>query len=268
VTMRLPAWIPWAVRRPHIILVPVAMATLFVCLAMLPVNGWGPRAASHATHLGTPPMLPSAPAQHAEPRRSLCDDLVQLESPALIGRLSAEQSACLEASLADAARPTDKKQISLLLIANANGKDDKRAWEALVQRHLRDIDRSDPDIGYAFAIHLARKGPGRAESVIRWSDVALASREKWTGERYKSRVYGLYKLRAAGANTLWRRAEENHAADPSDATDEAVRQTRRRLMTYSRDWYTLAKESGTDTTTPLQLCVSAAGTGAFCEDGG
>lgn len=194
-----------------------------------------------------------------------CDDLVRLESSALIGRLSAEQSACLEASFADAARQTDKKKISLLLIANANGKGDKRAWEALVRRHLEDIDQSDPDICYSYATHLARKGPGRAESVIRWSEIALENRTRWVGETYKSRVYGLYKLRAAAANTLWIRAEASHAEAQTDETESTVERTRGRLKTYAREWYEYAKEAGKDTTTPLQLCVSAAGTSEFCE---
>ncbi|MFT6817840.1 MAG: hypothetical protein ACJATT_001651 [Myxococcota bacterium] len=205
------------------------------------------------------------PAPLVVPGPVTCDDLVRLESSALIGRLSAEQSACLEASFADAARQTDKKKISLLLIANANGKGDKRAWEALVRRHLDDIDQSDPDICYAYATHLARKGPGRAESVIRWSEVALENRTRWVGETYKSRVYGLYKLRAAAANTLWIRAETRHAEAQTDETESTVERTRGRLKTYAREWYEYAKEAGKDTTTPLQLCVSAAGTSEFCE---
>ncbi len=194
-----------------------------------------------------------------------CDNLVAMEPMAMIGRLSDLQVACLEASFADSARQTDKKKISLLLIANANGKGDKRSWERLIRRHLEDIDQSDPDLCYAYAAHLARRGPSRASSVIRWSEVALENRTRWVGETYKSRVYALYKLRAVAANALWQQAQERHAAAPSDETESQIERTRGTTKTYAREWYEYAKEANKDTTTPLQLCISAAGTAEFCE---
>jgi len=183
----------------------------------------------------------------------------------MIGRLSDDQVACLEASFADAERQTDKKKISLVLIANANGKGDRRTWEKLIRRHLEEIDQSDPDLCYAYAAHLARRGPSRAQSVIRWAGVALENRSQWVGETHKSRVYSLYKLRAVASNALWQQAEERHAAAPGAETEQAVERTRGQTKTFSREWYEYAKEAGKDTTTPLQLCVSAAGTSEFCE---
>ena len=207
-----------------------------------------------------------APVPDPEPAGPVtCDDLVRLESAALIGRLTDEQVACLEASFADVGRQTEKKKISLLLIANANGKGDKRAWEGLVRRHLDEIDQSDPDICFAYAQYLARKGPGRAEQVIRWSEVALENRTRWVGETYKSRVYNLYKLRAAAANTLWERASATNAEAQTDESEAAVERTRGRLKTYAREWYEYAKDAGKDTTIPRQLCISAAGSSEFCE---
>lgn len=215
---------------------------------------------------GTNPVSPApTPAPTGVVGVVTCDNLVALEPMAMIGRLSDEQVACLEAGFADAERQTDKKKISLLLIVNANGKGDKRAWEMLIRRHLEEIDQSDPDLCYQYAAHLARKGPGRAQSVIHWSEVALENRTRWVGETYKSRVYALYKLRAVAANTLWQQAEERHAAAPSGETEGAVEETRGRTKTYAREWYEYAKEAGKDTTTPLQLCISAAGTAEFCE---
>ena len=228
-----------------------------------------------AQYNGNPPGLPPAPPQppadtgsdsdsHMLPwvDPAACDDLVRLESHALLGRLTPEHIACLEARYEQVPRQTLRKKISLLLIANANGDGDKRAWERLVRRHLEDIDQSDPNICYAYATHLARQGPGRALSVIRWSEVALENRIRWTGETRKTRVYNLHKLRAAAANSLWAEAEFRYENNPSDVTAAAVERTEERVMRLAREWYRIARTTGGDETVPLQLCTSAAGSAA------
>jgi len=136
-----------------------------------------------------------------------------------------------------------------------------------VKRHLEEIDQSDPDLCYKYALFLSKKGAGRAWGVIKWADVSLENRTAWVGETYKSRVYNLYKLRASAGQDLWKSAEEKHAAAPTDETQSAVEEARGRTKTYSREWYEYAKASGKDTTKALQLCISAAGTAAFCEGG-
>jgi hypothetical protein len=194
-----------------------------------------------------------------------CDDLVRLEPTAMIGRLSDDQIGCLEAGFADAARQTDKKKISILLINNAKGKGDNQKYEQLIRRHLEEVDQSDPDMCYSYASFLARKGPSRAPGVIRWSEVALENKTRWSGETYTSRVNTLYKLRAAAANALWQQAAERHAAAPTDETSAEVERTRGQTKTYAREWYEYARSASLDTTLPLQLCTQAAGTAAFCE---
>ncbi|MBW1880660.1 MAG: hypothetical protein JRJ84_20070 [Deltaproteobacteria bacterium] len=196
-----------------------------------------------------------------------CDNLVRLEPSAMMGRLTNEQIACLEASLAAADKQTTKDKISRVLMANSWAKGDKRTWESLVKRHLEEIDQSDPDLCYKYALFLSKKGAGRAWGVIKWADVSLENRTAWVGETYKSRVYNLYKLRASAGQDLWKSAEEKHAAAPTDETQSAVEEARGRTKTYSREWYEYAKASGKDTTKALQLCISAAGTAAFCEGG-
>lgn len=168
-------------------------------------------------------------------------------------------------AFASATRQTVKKKISLLLIANANGQGDTRLWSHRVRRHLEDIDQSDPDIAYSYATYLARRGPGRAASVIRWSEVALENRTRWTGETRSIRVYGLFKLRAAGANTLWLLALDDYEELGDAHALDRVAKTRDRLETYAREWYRFAVEAGKDPTTPLQLCVSASGSQDWCE---
>jgi len=223
----------------------------------------------------TRPAPAPAPSTMTRPAPSLaeasggspasCDNLVGLEPMAMMGRLTDEQIACLEASLAAADKQTDKDKISRVLMANAWSKGDFRSWEALVKRHLEEIDQSDPDLCYKYALYLSKKGPGRAWGVIKWADTALENRSQWVGATYKSRVYNLYKLRASAAEDLWKAAEEKHAAAPTDDTKKAVEDARGQTKTFAREWYEYAKSAGKDTTKALQLCISAAGTAEFCE---
>jgi len=152
-------------------------------------------------------------------------------------------------------------------MTNAYSKGDKRTWEKLVKRHLDEVDQSDPNICYKYASHLAKKGPGRANSVIRWAEVALENRSAWKGSTHVSRVYTLYKLRAIAGKGLWEKAEGDHVASPSDESKKRVEQARNMTKVYSREWYEYAKVAGKDVTQALQLCTSAAGTKDYCEAG-
>lgn len=257
--------IEWAVRRPHLSVIPLAMLLVFGYLLTLPIHVFDANSGPTRPAVGTPPALPAGPESAVEQTDSGCDDLVQLESTALLGRLSIGQVACLEASFAAATHQTDTKKVSLLLIANANGRGDKDEWEALVLRHLREIDWSDPDICYAYATHLARKGPGRAEAVIRWSDAALENRPHWEGDTFNSRVYGLYKLRAAAANTLFRQSERRDERLQTDESFTAAQQAQERLQAYSREWLKVARLLGKNAETPLQLCLEVSQSVDLCE---
>ena len=116
-------------------------------------------------------------------------------------------------------------------------------------------------------MHLSKGGAGRATGVIRWSNIALDNRTVWTGDTYVSRVSGLYKLRAAASQSLWKASEEEHAKAPTEETKKKVDEARNQTKTFAREWYEYCKQAGKDTTTALQLCVSAAGTADFCEGG-
>jgi len=196
-----------------------------------------------------------------------CDDLTALEPAAMLGKLSEGQLSCLESRLQATSRMTEKKKVSLILMGNAFSKGDRRGWEKLVKRHLDEIDQSDPDLCYKYALHLARKGAGRAPGVIRWANVALENRTVWTGDTYKTRVYSLYKLRAAASQNLWQAAEQEHASAPSEATQDKIKKYRNMTKVNAREWYEYAKVSGKDSSKALQLCMSAAGTADYCEAG-
>ena len=194
-----------------------------------------------------------------------CDNLQALEPAAMMGKLTDGQVGCIEASLAGSTVQTEKDKLSRLLMSDAWTKGNHATWEKYVKRHLDEIDRSDPDLCYKYAGFLARKGVSRADGVIRWSEVALENKTRWSGETYKTRVYSLLKLRAAAAQNLWKDAEEKNAAAPSDVTAKAVDKNRNTTRVYAREWYDYAKEAGKDTTKALQLCVSAAGSQDYCE---
>jgi hypothetical protein len=204
----------------------------------------------------------------AAPVDDSCDNLTKLEPQAMLGRLTPGQAACLETAYGAAAKQTDKDKISRVLMANAYSKGDIKDWERLIKRHLEEVDQSDPDLCYKYALHLSKGGPSRAAGVIRWSNVALENRTVWTGETYQNRVSGLYKLRAAAAQSLWQKAEADHAAAPTEDTKKKVEDTRNQTKVFAREWYEYCKAAGKDTTTALQLCVSAAGTKDYCESGG
>ncbi len=196
-----------------------------------------------------------------------CDNLQALEPPAMLGKMSEGQVQCLEGRLSQASKMTEKKKISVLLMTNAFSKGDKKKWEDLVKRHLDEIDQSDPDLCYKYALYLAGRGSSRASGVIRWANVALENRTVWTGDTYKSRVNSLFKMRAAASQSLWASAEKEHAASPSDATASKIDKYRNMTKVSAREWYEYAKMSGKDTTKPLQLCMSAAGTSDYCDGG-
>ena len=190
-----------------------------------------------------------------------CDDLRKLEPMAMMGRLDAPTKACLEDRIKSASLQTDKKATSLVLIQNA-WTADKKEWSTLVKRHLNEIDKSDPTLSYKYAQYLQRAGAH--QSTIRWADVALENKTYWTGETHTARVYSLYKLKAASANALWLKAEEEYNANPGSDLDEKRGSARSKAKVYAREWLDYAKSAGKDTTKALQYCESAAGNSEYC----
>ena len=224
-----------------------------------------PPPAPVAVAAAPPPPPPAAPARPPAPADNSCDDLVNLEAPAMMGQLGAERRKCLEGRLASASSQTEKKKISVVLIFDAEGRGDKGDWERLMERHLEQIDRSDPNMCLKYAIHLSRGGAGRARQVIRWADYALENKQAWTGATYKKNVFGLYKLRAQGANKIWQAAEAKFVEERNDENEQAAARARGVAKDYSREWLDYARASQQETKEPLALCVSAAGNKEFCE---
>lgn len=194
-----------------------------------------------------------------------CKNYRALEPKAMMGKLTPGATKCLEGLLAATSKQTDKDKISRILMTNAYSSGDKKLWEKLVKRHLDEIDRSDPDICYKYAFHLAKKGTSASYGVIKWADVALENRTVWTGSTYTTRVNSLYRLRAIAAQRLWKAAETKMASDSSEANAAARDKVKNMTKVMAREWYEYASKAGKDASKAKALCVSAAGTEDYCE---
>ena len=207
------------------------------------------------------PVIPVGPTLSDD----TCDDLIAMEPDALMGIFSPGRIACVEERIVSSSQ-TEKDKLSRLLLADADSKGDKGEWERLMARHLDEIDRSDPDMCFLYARHLHSKGITYGEEAIRFADYALENKQVWSGDTYTSRLYGLYRLRAEAANELWKDAEQNLIADPTDENDAITQTWRGKSKDYAREWYDYAKASEQNPDRALMICVSAAGTKAACEE--
>jgi len=185
-----------------------------------------------------------------------CDNLIALEPPALMGRLTADQIACLEDRLTQPLKMTLLGKISRVLMANAYATGNVPMWAKLLKRHLDAYDQSDPDLCYRYALHLSRNLPGRAPGVIFWANRALENRTVWVGETYTSRVFTLYKVRAVAAQSLWKAASEQMKDEEEHRATTKV---------FAREWLEYARATSKDGTKALALCRSAAATESYCE---
>lgn len=197
-----------------------------------------------------------------------CDDDVALQPLALMGQLSSSTAKCLEAKVSSDLPQTSRDKYSRVLIANAEAKGDKVEWERLVRRHLEDIDRSDPDLCYKYALQLSRGGVSRSSGVIRWTEYALENKQRWQGQTYKNRVFALYKLRAEAGARLWEAAEKEFTTGAhTDENEAKATKLRGQAKDFAKEWLDYARTSSQDTQTAMSLCVSAAGNRQYCDGG-
>jgi hypothetical protein len=183
----------------------------------------------------------------------------------LLGALSQGQAACLENRLKTERLQTTRSQISRLLLVNAESAGDGEAWERLMARHLEEIDRSDPDMCFRYAIHLFRADIDSQEESLKWSSYALENKQRWEGDEFVKKVSGLYKLRAEAAAKLWQYAEGLYSREPNGENEEMAREYRGQAMDFAREWLDYARASGIETERAFNMCVAAAGTADFCK---
>lgn len=226
-------------------------------------SGGGGGGATTAVAVTPPPAGPAKP----QLSDNTCTDLVGMEPDALMGTFSPGRIECVERRLANMKElQTTRDKLSRLLIANAEATQDWETWERLMKRHLEEISRADPDMCFRYALHLSKKGVAYGEEVIRWTGYALENKQKWTGDVYKKRLYHLYRVRTEAAAELWKDAEQILIIEPTDENEARTDRYRALAKEYAREWLDYAKASEQGTERPLQLCLSAAGTMAACQE--
>ena len=197
---------------------------------------------------------------------SSCSDLIILEGNAMIGSLTGDQKRCLEDKIKSSGSLTDKRNMSLLLINNAENSKKYDEWGELVDRHLQRIDQSDPALCMKYAWFLSKKGVGKSSKVIKWSETALENKHVWKGADYKKNVYLLYQLRANAANSLWSNAEKKLVDKRSPENQAKADKYRGQTKNFAREWLDYARSSSQNVKNPMALCVSATqGDMDFCK---
>lgn len=176
--------------------------------------------------------------------------LRSLESKAGRGALPKEQISCLELSYSSADSITTKDKISRVLLINAYAYN-TRDWARLVDRHLDEIDQSDPAITYLYTFYLHNRKAPDFQDVIKWSQVALERRAEWKGKTYTNRTFQLMKVRALAATALWDQHSRKNERQQAD-------EMRLDAKTYSREWLDFARSAGWDIAEAGRLCASAA----------
>ena len=195
-----------------------------------------------------------------------CDDLVALEQPAMLGQFSTGQRNCLENRIRTERLQTTKNHISRLLLVNSESAGDQAEWARLMARHLEDIDRSDPDLCFRYAVYLFRTGDiENVEESVRWTDYALENKQVWEGgDEFVRKVNSLLKLRAEASAKLWKNAEEQYAREATGDLEGMTREYRGQAKDHAREWLDYARAAGLEFDRAYNMCVSAAGTEALC----
>lgn len=258
--------VEWAVYLPEVIEAQRALATYGSEPASTPDTKPDTKPDRKPdTKPDTTPDTKPPPEPIVKAPGATCDDLVALEGVALLGQFTPEQVACLQGRLATSRVQTTKNKISRMLLVNAQTKGDIPQWEALMRRHLEEIDRSDPNLCMLYAIHLHKKGVEADDEVVYWAAYALENKQIWVGDEYVKRVYSLYRLRAEAASALWGQSESDYQKDPTDENEAIAKEYRGLAKDFAREWLDYARASGQDFKAALELCRSASGSDAFCQ---
>ncbi|NOY25966.1 MAG: caspase family protein [Oligoflexia bacterium] len=194
-----------------------------------------------------------------------CDDLVTLEPQAMLGQLSAGQVGCLDRRVRTDRLQTDREKASRVLIVNALAAGDQSGWSSLVERHLDQISRADPNLIMQYVVWLFRTDPvGRGEDAIHWADIALENKQRWEGATFVKNVGALLQIRAETAYKLWMNADKLYRSSHDDESEFEAEENRGLTKDYSREWLDYLRAAGQNSDKAMQICTSAAGTTDFC----
>lgn len=201
--------------------------------------------------LGLTPALAAATCPSYATDPSL---LMDLEEAAGRGALEKETVQCLETNYQAATLQTTKDKISRVLMVNAYAYQTSW-WAELVQRHLNEVDRSDPNVAYLYAFYLFNQVTPDYEAVIRWTEVALERKQDWTGEIYTHRVIKLLQARSYAAYKLWEIAEKKRDLPVAE-------ELRNRTKTFAREWLDFARSANQDIDKASEFCISVSSANA------
>jgi len=176
--------------------------------------------------------------------------LGDLEELAGRGALGKGEIGCLETSYMSAVKITTKDKISRVLLINAYAYN-TNTWATLVDRHLQEIDRSDPAIAYLYTFYLFNRAEPNFDLVITWADVALERRSEWKGNTHINRTLQLMKVRTICATRLWSKAA-------SEGNRERAEEHRLSAKTNAREWMDFAQGADRPSDEAALLCISAA----------
>ncbi|MBW1878629.1 MAG: hypothetical protein JRJ84_09735, partial [Deltaproteobacteria bacterium] len=210
------------------------------------------------------PAVADADLPPSEDYLTACGDPISMKLSARNGELFEAEIRCLETVFGRAPTSLDRERVSVILLTNAYATGVQKDQELLLARHLKEVDGSNPEMNYRYALLLMAKGPEHSNTVMDLANVALTHRAVWSGELYDKRVYSLYKLRAAAAKYAFEEVKKAHAQDQSDEAERALYRAREDTKKYAREWYAFAKDTGQDTGAARELCMISAESSKWC----
>lgn len=198
---------------------------------------------------------------------AICEDITTLEEGAMLGELSNEAIACLSAKLRLEKIQSQKSGISLVLINNAMAGKDWDNWEIHVRNHLRNIDRSQPDLTFAFAVYLNNKGSEYHKEALYWTDYTMQTRSQWPeGATYKDKSNKLLQLRAQLALEIWIEAEKSYTKERTPELEQLSDTARGNAKNLAREWLEYTRQAELPTETAFNLCMSTSPDPEFCKE--
>lgn len=190
-----------------------------------------------------------------------CPGLPGLEAGAALGASSPADLACARDGLRSGNRG-DRDKYSRVLIRNAQARGNKAELAAQLRRHLDEVDRSDADIAFAYAMTVPLDNTAE---LLRWTQVALDCPTRIEGEAYVTRRNELLKRRAVGLARGHARAERSLAAEWSEANLAAAEVVRSEARHAAREWIDYAEAATLpDLEDARALCASVTGTYTNC----
>jgi hypothetical protein len=197
----------------------------------------------------------------------MCEDLGALEADAMLGELAIEIIACLEAQLRLERLQSNKSHISTLLINNDLNKKNWDSWELRVRNHLKNIDRSQPDLTFSFAIFLHNKGSEYYKEALYWTDYTMDTRTQWPeGQSFMTKSNKLFQLRAQLALEIWMQAEKAYTKERTAELDQVSKEARGLATNLAREWLDYARQAELPTDDAFNICLSTSIDPDFCKE--